>query len=1022
MRVPSLRLWLPGKLRLRQPWARESASRRSLRVNIGVAFSLLIFVLGSGLITFSHERHRRIALVTASELFERSTAQLAADISSLYGPAETLVNLTATLANELPILVTDRDLLLVHFAAALDDHPNVEAVFVGEGDGSFFLLRSIKDSPDSSGLDTVVPAGTRYQVESVERGQGEGAQYEHVFLGKDLEWLGANEAFITGYDPRSRDWYRLASRSSELLHTDFHTFFTTRETGTTIARRIGETKSVVGVDITLEILSAALGKLSTSATGEIIVFTEDGRLLGSDKPDRMGGTGKLRPSGSSPRIADFDEPILDELFHRFVEGDRDASLMLNAAGQSWFASIRPVRFGSNRESAFMAIAVPEKEMLSALERVRLQSAAFALVALALSVLFAWYLSTSISKSTAQLAAETREMSRLRFHSPITVRSRIAEIDALARSMAVLKAALQRFTRVAVSLSAEEGSDGVARVLLAEAKAASRAQVARLFLVSDDEKWLVAFEPDDAIEEADVDVRAGGSASIGRARIALESTDWQGVSVPPEVFALNAGRTVIDGVDVEPRGAESSVQADARLLLVPLKADDERAIGVLQLSVSPAGGASLQVDEENVRFLELLAASAAVAIRNRQLIEAQQATFESLIRLLAAAIDAKSPYTGRHCERVPVLTERLASAASASEAPAFRNFHLDEHRARELHVASWLHDCGKVTTPEHLVDKATKLETVYNRIHEIRTRFEVLWRDAEIDYLRAVDGLPGGERESLSAELERRRIELRADFSFIASCNIGSEGMDEESVERIRAIGRQAWMRHFDNTLGISQAELKRMRNHGSASLPATEQLLCDRPEHRIEWHAQPDPAERERHGFTAPVPENEYDHGELHNLTIRYGTLTAEERHKINDHVNQTILMLDSVSFPKNLKRVPAIAGSHHEKLDGSGYPRGLGAQELGIEERIMTIADIFEALTAPDRPYKRAKTLGESLLIMRDMGEQGLIDAELLELFVESGIPQEYARENLAAVQIDIPISVRPAVNPIGERINDER
>ena len=269
------------------------------------------------------------------------------------------------------------------------------------------------------------------------------------------------------------------------------------------------------------------------------------------------------------------------------------------------------------------------------------------------------------------------------------------------------------------------------------------------------------------------------------------------------------------------------------------------------------------------------------------------------------------------------------------------------------MASWLHDCGKVTTPEHLVDKATKLETVHNRIHEIRTRFEVLWRDAEIDFLRATDRLTDRDRINHRSDLKGRRAALQAGFAFIASCNIGSESMDESSIERVHAIARRTWMRHFDDSLGISREELVRKRRRGSNPLPALEPLLADRPEHRIEWRERPDPAALERHGFTASASTFEHDHGELHNLTIRYGTLTPEERHKINDHVNQTILMLDSVSFPRHLKEVPRIAGNHHEKLDGSGYPRGLGADELEIDDRIMTIADIFEALTASDRPLQ---------------------------------------------------------------------
>ncbi|MBF0189470.1 MAG: hypothetical protein HQL50_16225, partial [Magnetococcales bacterium] len=316
--------------------------------------------------------------------------------------------------------------------------------------------------------------------------------------------------------------------------------------------------------------------------------------------------------------------------------------------------------------------------------------------------------------------------------------------------------------------------------------------------------------------------------------------------------------------------------------------------------------------------------------------------------------------------------------------------------------AWLHDCGKVTTPEYVVDKASKLETIYNRIHEVRMRFEVLIRDAWVDYYKALADHPDA-KETLAETRDTTITALRDDFAFIAECNVGGEFMADEKIERLNAIAQRTWTRHLDNRIGLSQLETQRMERTSAPTLPVEEPLLSDRPDHIIE---RPVPAEHyfgdNALGFTSPVPEHLYNLGELYNLSIKRGTLSEEDRFKINEHVIETIRMLNLLPFPDHLKRVPEYAGNHHETMIGSGYPRGLTADQLTIPERIMGLADIFEALTAADRPYKTPKTLTQALKIMTFMIKDGHLDSDLFELFLKSGVFRDYADTYLRADQID--------------------
>jgi HD-GYP domain-containing protein (c-di-GMP phosphodiesterase class II) len=383
------------------------------------------------------------------------------------------------------------------------------------------------------------------------------------------------------------------------------------------------------------------------------------------------------------------------------------------------------------------------------------------------------------------------------------------------------------------------------------------------------------------------------------------------------------------------------------------------IGVLQLinAVDVDSGKIIPFSVANQSLVESLASQAAVAMTNQNLIDGFKELFEAFIELIADAIDQKSPYTGGHCRRVPELTMMLAQAAIEDNSGPFKDFSLNENELFELKVASWLHDCGKIITPEAVMDKPTKLSSIFDRIALIDQRFELVKQQAETAMLKAQLALLQNNHNSttnievafqkMHAELQAFNQQCDLDREFLRSSNIGSESMTDADQIRVREIGNRMLI--------------------GADGQPA--KFLSD---------------------------------DELYNLSIVRGTLTAEERWIINNHINVTITMLDSLPYPRSLSRVPEYACGHHERMDGTGYPRGLKREEMSVPARIMGIADIFEALTSKDRPYKKAKTLTESLEILGRMKVNHHIDPDLFDVFIREKIYLKYAEKFLEPEQIN--------------------
>jgi HD-GYP domain-containing protein (c-di-GMP phosphodiesterase class II) len=505
--------------------------------------------------------------------------------------------------------------------------------------------------------------------------------------------------------------------------------------------------------------------------------------------------------------------------------------------------------------------------------------------------------------------------------------------------------LEQLNAIGASLSAERDINRLLESILTAAKAITRADGGTLYRVT--EERTLRFE---IMRTSSLKFYLGGTTGnpIPFYPIQLYKEGKPNHSMVAAYAALT-GKTVniadaytADGFDFTGTRAfdHKTGYRSRSFLTVPMKNHENEIIGVLQLlnAQDPATGEVVPFSSSDQRLAESLSSQAAIALTNRMLINQLEQLFESFIKLINTAIDEKSPYTGGHCQRVPVLTMLLAEAVNETREGPLAAFQMSDKDRYELKIAGLLHDCGKVTTPVHVVDKATKLESICDRIHLLDTRFEVLKRDAEIESLKA-----GGDEK----RLQERLRQLDDDRRFLHACNVGGERMRDEDIERVRRIARYRW---------------------------------------------------RDVSGQDADFLTDD----EVKNLTIRAGTLTDEERKIINHHIVATIRMLEALPWPRHLEKVPEYAGGHHERMDGKGYPKGLTREQMSVQARCMGIADIFEALTAKDRPYKKGKTLSESLEILGRMRLNGHVDPDLFDVFVRRKVYRRYAEMFLDPEQID--------------------
>lgn len=954
-----------------------------LHMHIATMFLLLILVVGGTIGVLGYRLAAQMLEATANDLTMRIGQETANELADLVRPAEMATNMLAfdalVDARELPARLQRLPLL----REALRDSPALSSIYVGYADGDFFFFRRLRDDAERRGFDA--PPGTAYMVQAIERDDDAGIG-RFIFLDQDLLTLREDlqPDYAAGYDPRSRGWYRDALAASAPIKTHPYLFFSDRKVGVTLATPSASGSGVVGADILLETLGTSLGRRKVTPGTHIALINQDGWVLAHEDIDRLVSVPD-RPDAQPTlrQLQQFGPSVLVEavaLLHE-LNGRTGIDRRTRADDDNWRIHVGTVEVDGT-PPLYLVMTIPESELFAdAIELARTTTWSIVGIML-LAMPMTWGVARLVSGPLRKLSHEAESIQRFEFSQPVRVDSRVREVSDLSRTMDGMKRTIRRFLDLSEAVAAETDFDRLLSLLLTETLSASNAEAGILYLIDDD-----TLAPAAAMNRQGQDTMAGLQALT------------QNPPGPLMRRALDADAPLVARLsdeDVRTAGI-GTIVADHdchEAVFVPLLNRDRQRVGALLLLHREP------IADAHVAFVKALSSSSATSLETRELIRAQKDLFEAFIRLVAGAIDAKSAYTGGHCARVPELTRMLARAACADRNGPFKDFQLDEQGWEALHVASWLHDCGKVTTPEYVVDKATKLETIHDRIHEIRMRFEVLKRDAEIAYCHAV---AHGEDEA--AARSRRDAELKQldeDYGFVAHCNEGGEFMAQDSQDRLRAIAGRTWLRTLDDRIGISHEERTRKARTPAPPLPALEPLIADKPEHEFERREQDRIPEDNEWGFNMTVPALLYNRGELYNLSVGRGTLSEEERFKINEHIVQTLMMLSQLPYPKHLRQVPEIAGGHHEKMDGTGYPRGLTREHMSPQARMMAIADIFEALTAVDRPYKRGKTLSEALRIMSQMRKDGHIDPELFELFLRSGVFRDYAERFMSPEQID--------------------
>jgi HD-GYP domain-containing protein (c-di-GMP phosphodiesterase class II) len=516
--------------------------------------------------------------------------------------------------------------------------------------------------------------------------------------------------------------------------------------------------------------------------------------------------------------------------------------------------------------------------------------------------------------------------------------------------------IRRLNQIGSALSAEKNLNRLLEMIVDEARGFTNADGGTLYIMSDDEKELHFA----IIQNTSLNVRMGGTGgAITWPPVKLQNPDGSPNHANVSAYAAITGKVIniSDVYNAEGFNFEGTRKFDAEtgyrsksMLVVPMRNHENDIIGVLQLL-----NAQIDVTREVIPFsfenqgmTESLASQAAVAITNNRLIHDLEELLESFIKTIAMAIDEKSPYTGGHVRRVSELTMTIAEKINESTEGPYAGIHFDEDKLKELRISAWLHDVGKITTPEFIIDKGKKLETIYDRVDTLKARFEVLKRDHTIEELKKVEPQKKGKsRGKVINDRGKFTKDLKADLEFLVDINTGTKFMDEKMQGRLKSIATRQW--DLDGN------------------------------------------------------PRSVLSDDEFYNLSIFQGTLTNEEKEIIRNHVNVTHKILSQLPFPKKLKNVTYYASAHHEKINGAGYPFGLKDNQLPLQARIIALADIFDALTAKDRPYKNEKTLSEAIEIMGYMVKENHIDADLFELFIKERVHLDYARRELTPHQIDM-------------------
>ncbi|CAH6797703.1 Metal-dependent phosphohydrolase [Vibrio chagasii] len=979
--------------------------RYPLSIHITSLFLILTTFVGAVLISISYRHSQELLLGTVREVSNEHRDKLESVFKQAVAPVITTLNVMAVspFVNQ-QSSSTEKESWLASVDIIFKQNTNLVALFYGSEDGDFRIFRPL--STNKQRAENNAPAKATMMVSSTN------LDGENFITYLD----GAHQVISTvqsesKFNPTTRTWYRNAKPDGSIHLSEPYLFYFLKTNGITLSRRSADGKHVVGADFTLSSLSSQISDLAYSPQTRLALFDQHFNLLGQhqldlttsnltfqanhDNTNNVTGAGKL--SGSEQEQSFFNIPKREQMealkssvLGPLISDEEKFNLNLKNVEynlNTWALTLTPVEL-TQSVTLYLAEATPHNELLSDLISMRDKQVAVAIGMLFICFGIVWLVANRLSQPLNTLMQLTDNIARFDFRRTHYPKSMIKEVANLAHSIELMEHTLHDLINLLRDTAGNQEFSILAKNIAHQSYLITKAETILLFTQS---------------EEKDVFDTAANLAIIPfKADINdfIKHTPWL-------LCKLKSGETIhLNREDNVLNYYQDSI-FNSDLYLFPLLNREKLLVGIVAIGYERP---ITKAQSDKHAFLRELLSFAEIAKDNIDQMQQQKDMLNAFIELIASAIDTKSPYTGGHCQRVPELTKWLTQA-TIDDDRYYPQFSLDNKQWEELMLAAWLHDCGKVTTPEYVVDKATKLETIYDRIHEVRMRFELLKQQAETDYWKAMAN--GGLQEEQLQTLGQTLSDLDEEFAFVAQCNLGGESMTQEQLERLDQIAKRQWKRTLDDQLGISWAEKERYNSwqkssqsagakpdHSEQTLPVMEPLLADKPEHKIPWDNGFNPAELWQEEFVLKPGEVKYNQGELHNLKVNRGTLNEEERFMINDHIIQTFTMLNKLPYPPYLQNIPEIASGHHERIDGKGYPRGLSEDQLPLPSRAMAIADVFEALTSSDRPYKKGKLLSESLNIMTNMATSGHIDPKLYLLFLENKIYDKYAERFLELSQ----------------------
>lgn len=737
-------------------------------------FSLVTLLVGGAIGAVAYTQQRQLLLTAVTDIFARSLRESQSELAATYLPVEAQLGMLADAIQETrrPEAPEQHLRMLVRF---LENNPGVSSITVERDHAGRLTVTPLPHADARRRVDA--PPQAAYRLDLARERQNTMRFFDAV-----LAPLGGARAMSAAPAP-------VAGPSLWVSH------------GAAPGVRLSAT-------IGLKNLSATLSRLRATPSTQLGMLDSAGHLLASSH-------GAWPEANDLPTLTSMDLPILAAVVGQPI---RDRIVTLEHGGRRWQTLAQASEIAPGI-ATLMVMAAPHDEVLAGADQVLRRTLLITLIGLGLTVPLIWRMAHRITDSLRRLARAAADARAFRF-SVDSPRSIVREVDALSQAMRQMAATMQRFLDISARLATEHHFDQLLDAIVAEAIAGAEAGAGAVYLFQDNRRlqpmawrWM------------------GGEAPLPPAAVVPQAASCFDTALThpaPAQFVLVPG---YPQPGLEWIGAWFPGQS-VQVLMVPLRNRSGDALGLLLVA---RGAKDQAYDPDLVAFIDALSGTMAVTIEKQSLLEGRKALLDGVIRMIAGAIDARSPYTSGHCRRVPELVDMLADAAASHPASPYRHLPMKETAREALRLAAWLHDCGKLFVPDYITDKAVKLEAVYNRIHEIRARFEILKRDAEVSHWRGI--AEGGEPAALLRELQATQQALDADYAFVAACNEGDRRLDEEDIARLLRIGARTWLRTLDDRLGISELERRRKAEVPARALPAPEHLLADRLEHLVDVQA-----------------------------------------------------------------------------------------------------------------------------------------------------------------------------------------